>query len=71
MNLLPISFIIAADYLEAWDMRMETFYGHVQTVAATRVPPIVDGGVQVLTPVNLQESKRSVQGRQILVTTCH
>ncbi len=62
MNLLPISFIVDSDHLEAWEMRMETFYGHVWTVAATRLPPIIDGGVKVLSLVNLQESKRSVLG---------
>jgi len=71
MNLSPISFIIDADHLEAWEMRIETFYGHVQTVAATWLPPIMDGGVQVLSLVNLQESKRSVLGWKILVSAGH
>ena len=71
MNILPISFIIDSNGLEAWEKRMETFYGHVRTVAATWLAPIIESGVQALSVVNLQDSKRSVLGWTILVTTCH
>ena len=71
MNILPILFIIDADHLEAWEMHMETFYGHARTVAATWLAPIIESGVQALGVVNLQDSKRSVLGWTILVTTCH